>query len=526
MKKRKLSKWLLALGICATVATGLKAPMAAKAASALGYTEEVAYPGTWSQDEKGWKYTCRNASGREWTIDNGIRIIDGKPYAFKDGYMVTGGWSGWTTILSSYRVYAGEDGVLATGWQKIDGKEYYFYGNGLMACQTYIDEKYYVDENGVYQGKDQWKTDGSRWWYEHGNPKYYKDYDEASKTYTYRNYPKNTTRRIGRYCYAFDGDGYMMTGWIHDVFAKGTDDWYYAYADGRLAGGWNEIDGKWYYFDKSKGEMYKDTIVDGYKVGADGAMISAAGQWKKDTTGWWYEFAEPIITYDENGNEVEIKYPQKTTWQVDGIMYFFDENGYMMTGWVDSNQLEHPGGYWMTGWYYMDEDGKPISQGWHMIDGQWYFFPYANGWMMRNGTFDGYEFDRNGGYKPCEQKNDATWGWKTDGSRWWYEYEDGSYPVFQKCTIDGKIYAFDKEGYMLTGWVRMSEFDDNIYHTNDWCYFESDGSAAYGWKQIDGNWYYFDDGYMYHDTYINVKYYVDENGVWDGKTVDLTYVYN
>jgi len=36
--------------------------------------------------------------------------------------------------------------------------------------------------------------------------------------------------------------------------------------------GWREIDGKWYYFN-SNGYMTHDTIIDGYKLGSDGAWI-------------------------------------------------------------------------------------------------------------------------------------------------------------------------------------------------------------------------------------------------------------
>ena len=37
-----------------------------------------------------------------------------------------------------------------------------------------------------------------------------------------------------------------------------------------FAGGWKQIDGKWYYF-YADGSMAVSTKVDGYEVGADGA---------------------------------------------------------------------------------------------------------------------------------------------------------------------------------------------------------------------------------------------------------------
>ena len=45
------------------------------------------------------------------------------------------------------------------------------------------------------------------------------------------------------------------------------------YTDGSSwATGWKLIDGNWYYFN-SDGYMAHDTIIDGYKLGSDGAWI-------------------------------------------------------------------------------------------------------------------------------------------------------------------------------------------------------------------------------------------------------------
>lgn len=52
----------------------------------------------------------------------------------------------------------------------------------------------------------------------------------------------------------------------------GGSDWYYKQADMSVAKGWKQIDGKWYYF-YSDGKMASNTIVDGYKIGADGVWV-------------------------------------------------------------------------------------------------------------------------------------------------------------------------------------------------------------------------------------------------------------
>ncbi|MDD6327138.1 MAG: hypothetical protein PUA62_01650 [Lachnospiraceae bacterium] len=482
MKKFKLSKWLVALGLGAMVVTGIKAPVA-----------KAAYPGTWNWDGSGWTYTYHDADGDTWDVGSGLRMIDGKPYAFEEGYLLVGGWHKLYNS-DNYWVYAAADGELATGWQTISGSTYYFYASGRMARNATIDEKYYVDENGVYQGQGQWKTDGSRWWYAYANPKKYSDYNETIGKYTYRNYPKNANVFIDGFVYAFDEDGYMMTGWIHRIYDHGSNDWFYADASGKLVAGWKQIDGTWYYFGKLSGDMYRNCTVDGYKLGEDGALVGYIPSWQKDDTGWRYK-------YEDGAYAIGLNY-------IDDEYYYFGEDGYMKTGWIDLNE------YWGMNsstpvWYYFTADGSAISRGWHQIDGTWYYFPWNEGKLATNGTWVGYEFDENGAYTPAN--HETTWSWKTDGSRWWYENTDGEFKASTRTSINGFYYAFDAAGYMMTGWVADTQLSDHSHA--DWYYFESDGRAAHGWKQIDGSWYYFYNGSMYRDTYVD-GCYLNSDGVW------------
>lgn len=68
--------------------------------------------------------------------------------------------------------------------------------------------------------------------------------------------------------------------------------------------------------------------------------------------------------------------------------------------------------------------------------------------------------------------------------------------------IDGKTYAFDLNGYMVTGWV---------HQWNDWYYFNTDGSMATN-QWIDDTFYVNEDGSMVTDEWIDDSNYVDENG--------------
>ena len=70
----------------------------------------------------------------------------------------------------------------------------------------------------------------------------------------------------------------MTVGWLN---LSGS--WYYMDEEeggnnGRMVTGWKLVKGKWYYLSSDNGadngKMLSDTIVDGYKVGADGAWIN------------------------------------------------------------------------------------------------------------------------------------------------------------------------------------------------------------------------------------------------------------
>lgn len=72
--------------------------------------------------------------------------------------------------------------------------------------------------------------------------------------------------------YTFGADGYVKSGLVFDPAQNG---WFYVDINTGMKTGWQQIDGKWYYFnptsDGSKGIMYVNrTTPDGYEVGADG----------------------------------------------------------------------------------------------------------------------------------------------------------------------------------------------------------------------------------------------------------------
>ena len=231
-----------------------------------------------------------------------------------------------------------ECGARLQGWQKIDGKWYYYGDNGKAKGWNKIDGKWYYFDNGGAMLKNWQKIDGN--WY-------YLDDGAMSKGW----------KKIDGYWYYFD-DGAMSKGW------KTVDGKMYYFDDGAMSKGWKTIGGKTYYFD-------------------DGAMVKG---WQKLDGKWYY--------FDDSG--VMLKDWQK----IDGKWYYLD-NGVMLKNWqkIDGNWYYFDDGAMLKGWqkldgywYYFD-DGA-MSKGWKKIDGKWYYFDdgaMSKGWKKIDSKW--YYFD-------------------------------------------------------------------------------------------------------------------------------------
>lgn len=104
---------------------------------------------------------------------------------------------------------------------------------------------------------------------------------------------------------------------------------------------------------------------------------------------------------------------------------------------------------------------------------------------------------------------DTTSGsWIMDGTGWWLQRDDGTYPSSAWERINGKWYCFKENGYIATGWINQNGFWyylsedapscgqmatgwllDPVY--GGWFYLKPDGTMSTGWNTIDGKQYYF-----------------------------------
>ncbi|WP_223592194.1 bifunctional 2',3'-cyclic-nucleotide 2'-phosphodiesterase/3'-nucleotidase [Neobacillus bataviensis] len=149
-----------------------------------------------------------------------------------------------------------KEGIMETGWVKVNGKWYFFSED--------------EDTAGAMQTG----------WIQEGNKKYYLDAVNGDM--------KVNWAQINGKWYFFDIHGVMKTGWIlvnkkwyfldttTGVMKTGWlltgKNWYYLANSGAMLTGWVQVGNKWYYL-YNDGKMAANTTIGKYKVGKDGAWI-------------------------------------------------------------------------------------------------------------------------------------------------------------------------------------------------------------------------------------------------------------
>ncbi len=75
-------------------------------------------------------------------------------------------------------------------------------------------------------------------------------------------------QEIGGKWYYMDAGCRMQTGWLEQDGA-----WYYLDSTGEMVTGWYEMSPAFWYYFYEDGTMAADTVIDGYRLGSDGARI-------------------------------------------------------------------------------------------------------------------------------------------------------------------------------------------------------------------------------------------------------------
>lgn len=273
---------------------------------------------------KGKKY-CFNEKGRMLTT---WQTVNGKTYFFdeKEGYMYTN----WITTAAGNKYYFWHDGVIRSGFHKVNNVYYCFSSKGKMYRNCFRkngSSTYYLQANGTL-AKGRLKIRGT--WY---------SFNRNTGRLVRNGWYKETD---GSYYYAA-ANGKLVTGFY-------KPDSYYRYfrkSDCKLVTGWQTINGYKYYFKKKNGIRYDNIILKTssgkrYYFGSDGKLFCS--KW-----------------FTKNNKH-----------------YYSTSNGVLASGWLTVNGKK----------YYMNPSTCARETGWVSINGEKYYFNSSTGVLATNQWID------------------------------------------------------------------------------------------------------------------------------------------
>lgn len=305
-------------------------------------------------------------------------------------------------------------------------------------------------------------------------------------------------------------------------------DWYYTNNNGDYATDtWKKSNENWFYLG-GDGKMLTETLVeDGdnyYYVNSAGAMVQ--NEWRYIETDYtdgesrWYYFGPNGKAYKSTSSKASLK-------EINGKKYIFDDEGLMLYGWVDADGTmaeEDDTEAWKNATYYCgtDMDGA-VTNGWISLEVDddtesdtfqgyyWFYFNPSTGKKVtdedakqingkrygfdENGAMlyefaevgtsssatasnavDAYKYyqdydnganQRNGWFKaiPVEDVNPE--GYDEGEEKWYYASSNGRLKASTIATINGKKYAFNEYGEMISGLVGLEMDGSKIVSYTD-----------------------------------------------------------
>lgn len=243
--------------------------------------------------------------------------------------------------------------------------------------------------------------------------------------------------------YYFDPahDGALTYGWLFT-----NNKWFYADQTGALVSGWRYIGGQWYWFDSLEGCAMATgrRVIDGhpYLLGAYG-LVSG---WCLDGEVWYYGQNGEILTgwlfsgnkwyWLDSANDGAMS---KGIVCVGSSKYYLSESGAMAVGWAFDG----------LNWYYAESSGA-LASGWRLIGGAWYWLDGTNDLKMVTGfTAIGnnqYHFSDSGA---------LSFGWFLSDGGWYFSEPSNASGIVKTgwLTVNGTYYYLDPiaDGKMSVG---------------------------------------------------------------------------
>ena len=297
----------------------------------------------WVKEGNNWKY---QSSKIGQCVTNSWKSINGKWYYFDgNGIMLTG-----LREIAGQTYYLDNSGAMRTGWMNL-GEWYYFQGNGSAVKNAWVGN-YYLGPDGkmlrnqwinqYYVGSDgAWVPSATEWnWVKEGNDwKYHSTKTGQCVT--------NSWKAINGKWYYFDDNGIMVTG-NRDI--DGST--YFFESSGAMVS--NKWVGNYFYY--ADGRLAKDTWVGNYYVDESGKWVPNATdwQWKRSGDNWTYKNTR-------NGD-----YARDCWINDNGSWYYLDNQGYML-----KNSR--------VGDYFCGSDGRMATT--NVIYNGYYYHINANGYI-------------------------------------------------------------------------------------------------------------------------------------------------
>ena len=279
-------------------------------------------------------------------------------------YGVTSKYNGF--ITTNGNIYYYQNGKMLTGQQKINGKWYYFLGNGVMYNKGWGTVKgnkaYFYSDGHMATGLT--KINNKLYYFLGSGAMYNKGWGTVKGNKAY-----------------FYSDGHMAVG-----FTRVDNNVYYFDSKGFMKTGWQSIDGKKYYF-SSKGQMATADFVqiDDSIYYFDELGVMQTG--KKTISGKMYYFLGSGAMYNRGWGTVK------------GNRCYFYRDGHMATGLTKIDDKI----------YYFLGSGAMYNRGWGTVKGNRCYF-YPDGHMAVNEVVDGFYLNENGiiSDNPDEELETAT----------------------------------------------------------------------------------------------------------------------
>lgn len=149
-------------------------------------------------------------------------------------------------------------------------------------------------------------------------------------------------------------------------------------------------------------------------------------------------------------------------------------------------------------WCYYDASGSKLTDSW-IVDK-----------IGTTPNLIAYYLDMDGKWDEAAVYTGCEGSWTEDGTGWWFQRTDKTYPKDEFEYINSRWYFFNSAGYMETGLIKNEE-------TGNFHYFYPDGAMAEdtGWITLsDGKWIYVEGKHCIADRTTPDGFQMDENAIW------------